>query len=129
MRPKQSLATMKLLQGFHSEDAARELQLRMERAGIAILVTTPLKVRNTDTGFTHLVFAALPSQHADAMQLLHRPDHVVQHPVDLSDFKAHMSDPAQRQLAWHNLGKGLWLGVLALAAGVAVLAWALLQHG
>ena len=41
---------MKLLQGFHSEDAARELQLRMERAGIAILVTTPLKVRNTDTG-------------------------------------------------------------------------------
>lgn len=73
---KQSLATMKLLQGFHSEDAARELQLRMERAGIAILVTTPLKVRNADTGFTHLVFAALPSQHEDATQLLHQPDHI-----------------------------------------------------
>ena len=128
MRTKQSLATMKLLQGFHSEDAARELQLRMERAGIAILVTTPLKVRN-DTGFTHLVFAALPSQHADAMQLLHQPDHVVQHLVNISDFKAHMSDHAQGQLAWQSLGKGLWLGVVVLAALVAVLVWALLQRG
>ena len=129
MRPKQSLATMKLLQGFHSEDAARELQLRMERAGIAILVTTPLKVRSADTGFTHLVFVALPSQHADAMQLLHQPDHVVQHPVDVSDFKAHMHDPAQEQQAKHSLSKCLLLSVLALAALVAVLAWALLQRG
>ena len=126
---------MKLLQGFYSEAAAHELQQRMEDAGIAIVVTRPVP-ENSDSihamrtaMFSHLVFAALPSQHADAMQLLHRPDHVVQHPVDLSDFKAHMSDPAQRQLAWHNLGKGLWLGMFVLAALVAVLVWALLQRG
>ena len=124
---------MKLLQGFYSETAAHELQKRMEDAGIAIVVTHPVPVSSDSiysmrtAMFSHLVFAALPSQHADAMQLLRQPDHVVKHPVDVSNFKAHMQDPGKRQLAGYSLSKGLWLGVATLAGLVAVLGWALLQ--
>lgn len=113
---------MKLISTFHTSEAAEDLRKQLELAGIAVIVHTPPRFKS-DSHPRHLVFAAIDAQHGDAMQLLHNPQHQVQHPVDLKAFSEHMRASTNHQLAHQAISRSLlWiLLLLALAAVVVVL--------
>ena len=110
---------MKLISTFHTSEAADALRQQLELAGIAVIVQAPLRIRRNSSP-THLVFAAIDSQHGDAMQLLQNPKHRVQHRVDLDHFSAHMRDKASRNAAHQTITHGLLWILLALLLAVIV---------
>lgn len=117
---------MKLISTFHTSEAADDLCQRLELAGIAVVVQAPLRIRSNSSP-THLVFAAIDAQHGDAMQLLHNPQHMVQHRVDLDAFTAHMRDPATQQTAHQTITRSLLWILLALLLAVIVVALLMLR--
>lgn len=111
---------MKLISAFHTEEAAHELRQRLEQAGIAVIVQTPVRIRN-DSSPGHLVFAAIHSQHEDAVQLLKTPEHRVQTPVDSKDFSTHLLGSANRHATQKALNQAFtWILLTLLVAVAAV---------
>lgn len=109
---------MKLISTFHTKEAAQALRQRLELAGIAVMVQTPLRIRNNSSP-EHLVFAAIDSQHGDAMPLLRDPEHRVQHRVDVKAFSAHLQSTANLHATHQTINRAfLWI-LLVLWVAVA----------
>lgn len=115
---------MKLISAFHTEEAAQALRQRLDRVGIAVVVQTPVRIRD-DSSPRHLVFAALASQHEDAVQCLENPKHWVKNRVDVKDFAAHLTTKPNRYAARKAMNRA-FIGILltlllAVAAMVALM--------
>lgn len=112
---------MKLISSFHTSEAADDLRQRLERSGIAVIVQSPPSVR-PGVPTRHLVFAAIDAQHADAIQLLNNPEHMVLHGVNPGDFAAHIHDPSAQKAAHRTISRALLGIVLVLFLGAALVA-------
>lgn len=122
---------MKFLAGVHTWEEATELRDYLEAHGIAVYLEDERASAgagaNGHSGINFSIFAALDSQHADALALMQNPAHTVLVPVNIDDFRSHMKDAGSQATARDAILKtATWAaaGALTLAIAIAVLIYA-----
>ena len=108
---------MRIIAHFHTNEAVYEAQMRLEKAGIPVIVEFDYGILPKKLGRANTLLVALDEQFQEAESALKDPNHVVKNPIDVQAFKRHMSQKLRDggdMTAILNVVVGAVLGLIVL---------------
>lgn len=102
-----------------TKDQAGIFQRRCEANGIPLFIQgeyTQLDLTNRVVTYGYRIYICLDNQLDDARQLISNPDHVVQHPVNVTEYYSRLKTLDEETAVTCSWQIGKWLKWLASAA-------------